>query len=102
MEVPDGGWLAEGNRADLIMVRTDRAHLVPRMRPVSGFVHQGQGSDVEAVMVDGAWLMKDGRVLSMDEAGIVAEADRIARRAWARMFAANPGMEVPPGFAPPA
>ncbi|WP_198375042.1 amidohydrolase family protein [Neoroseomonas rubea] len=102
MEVPDGGWLAQGNRADLIMVRTDRAHLVPRMRPVSGFVHQGQAADVVDVMVDGAWLMRDGRVLSMDEEVIVAEADRIARRAWAKMFADNPGLEVPRGFAPPA
>jgi len=100
MEVPDGGWLAEGNRADLIMVRTDRAHLVPRMRPVSGFVHQGQASDVTDVMVDGAWLMRDGRVTTMDEGEIVAEADAIARRAWARMFAENPGLEVPAGFAP--
>lgn len=100
MEVPDGGWLAPGNRADLIMVRTDRAHLVPRMRPVSGFVHQGQAADVTDVMVDGAWLMRDGQVLTMDEATIVREADRIARRAWARMFAENPSLEVPAGFAP--
>lgn len=102
MEVPDGGWLAPGNRADLIMVRTDRAHLVPRMRPVSGFVHQGQAADVTDVMVDGAWLMREGRVLTMDEEAIVAEADRIARHAWARMFAENPALEVPAGFAPPA
>lgn len=100
MEVPDGGWLAAGNRADLIMVRTDRAHLVPRMRPVSGFVHQGQAADVTDVMVDGAWIMRDGRVTTMDEAAIVAEADKVARRAWARMFAENPSLEVPPGFAP--
>jgi 5-methylthioadenosine/S-adenosylhomocysteine deaminase len=101
MEVPDGGWLAEGNRADLILVRTDRAHLVPRMRIVSSFVHQGQGRDVEDVMVDGSWVMRGGRVLTMDEDNIVAEADLIARRAWARLFAARPDLEVPPGFAPP-
>ena len=101
MEVPDGGWLAPGNRADLIMIRTDRAHLVPRMRMISSFVHQGQGRDVDAVMVDGAWLMRDGRVLTMDEDTIVAQADRIARRAWARLFAENPSLPIPTGFAPP-
>jgi cytosine/adenosine deaminase-related metal-dependent hydrolase len=100
LEVPDGGVLAPGNRADLIMIRTDRPHLVPLMRPVSSFVHQGQGADVQSVMVDGSWVMKDGKVLTMDEAAIVAEADRIARRAWVRLFAERPDLEVPPGFSP--
>ncbi|WP_270934819.1 amidohydrolase family protein [Falsiroseomonas oryzae] len=98
--VPDGGWLAPGNRADLIMIRTDRPHLVPLMRLVSTFVHQGQAADVEAVMVDGSWVMRDGVVRTMDEAAIVRDADRIARRAWARLFAERPDIEVPPGFAP--
>jgi 5-methylthioadenosine/S-adenosylhomocysteine deaminase len=100
MGIPDGGWLAPGNRADLILVRTDRAHLVPLMRLVSSFVHQGQAADVDSVMVDGAWVMRDGVVRTMDEAVIVREADRIARRAWAQLFAERPGLEVPPGFAP--
>lgn len=100
MGVADGGWLAPGNRADLIMIRTDRAHLVPRLRPVSAFVHQGQASDVESVMVDGRWIMRDSRVLTMDEPAIIREAEVIAHRAWAKLFAEHPEIEVPPGFAP--
>ena len=46
------------------------------------------------------WVMRDGRVLTMDEPRIVAEADRIARRAWARLFAERPDLAVPPGFVP--
>ena len=61
--VPDGGWLEAGNKADLIMVDLTRAHLVPVLRAVSTFVHQAQARDVEAVMVDGQWLMRDGKVL---------------------------------------
>ncbi|MBR0668579.1 amidohydrolase family protein [Roseomonas hellenica] len=101
MGIADGGWLAPGNRADLIMIRTDRAHLVPRLRPVSAFVHQGQASDVESVMVDGRWIMRDGRVLTMDEPAIIREAEAIARRAWAKLFAEHPEIAVPAGFAPP-
>jgi len=101
MGIEDGGWLAPGNRADLIVIRTDRPHLVPLMRLVSGFVHQGQAADVESVMVDGRWIMRDGRVLTLDEGAIVREADRIARRAWARLFAKRPDLPVPRGFAPP-
>ena len=47
--------------------RPQRAHMVPVLRAVSTFVHQAQARDVEAVMVDGKWLMKDGKVLTMDE-----------------------------------
>ncbi len=83
MGINDGGWLAPGNKADLIMIRTDRAHLVPRMKMLNTFVHQGQASDVESVMVDGRWIMRDGRVLTMDEAAIIKAADAIGQRAWA-------------------
>src|SRR5215510_363014 len=75
--IPDGGWLAPGNRADLIVVDLRKPHLTPALRPVSCFVHQGLASDVEAVMVDGRWIMRDGRVLTLDEPALVAEADRI-------------------------
>ena len=100
MGVKDGGWLAEGNLADLIMFRTDRAHLVPFLRPVSVFVHQGQAADIDHVMVDGQWLMREGQVLTMDEAALVREADAISNRAWSRLFHANPHYTIPEGFRP--
>jgi 5-methylthioadenosine/S-adenosylhomocysteine deaminase len=96
----DGGFLAEGSLADLVMVRTDRAHLAPFLRPVSAFVHQGQASDVTDVMVDGRWVMRDNAVLTMDEARVVREAEDVADRAWARLFAENPHYEIPEGFRP--
>lgn len=100
MGIPDGGVLAPGMLADLIMLRTARAHLVPFLRPVSVFVHQGQASDISDVMVDGQWLMRDGAVLTMDEAAVVAEADAVADRAWARLFAERPDLVPPAGFRP--
>jgi 5-methylthioadenosine/S-adenosylhomocysteine deaminase len=96
--VPDGGWLAPGNRADLILIDLRKPHLTPALRVVSCFVHQGLASDVDAVMVDGRWLMRDGRVLTLDEPAIVAEADRIARAAWRRLFERRPELARPPGF----
>jgi 5-methylthioadenosine/S-adenosylhomocysteine deaminase len=96
--VPDGGWLAPGNRADLILVDLRQPHLTPALRAVSCFVHQGQARDVEAVMVDGRWLMRDGRVLTIDEPAVVAEADRVARRAWRRLFEARPDLARPPAL----
>jgi 5-methylthioadenosine/S-adenosylhomocysteine deaminase len=100
--IDDGGWLAPGNRADLIMIDLRRAHLVPLLRAVSCLVHQGQARDVEAVMVDGRWLMRDGVLLTMDEASIVREADRIGRAAWQRLFAERPALIPPTGWHPVA
>ena len=71
----------------------------PALREVSTFVHQGQAGDVEAVMVDGRWLMRDGHVLALDETAIVEEAAVIARRAWGRLFAERPDLPRPPGMA---
>lgn len=96
--VPDGGWLAPGNRADLVLVDLRRAHFTPVLRVVSCLVHQGQARDVEGVMVDGRWLMREGRVLTLDEAQLLEEADRAARGAWRRLFAARPDLVPPPGL----
>jgi 5-methylthioadenosine/S-adenosylhomocysteine deaminase len=100
--VPDGGWLKPGNKADLIVVDLDRAHLVPVLRAVATFVHQGQARDVESVMVDGRWLMRDGAVLTMDEPTVLAEAQRVANAAWKRQFRARLDLKVPAGFSPDA
>jgi 5-methylthioadenosine/S-adenosylhomocysteine deaminase len=96
--VSDGGWLGPGNRADLILVDLRKPHLTPALRVVSCFVHQGMASDVEAVMVDGRWIMRGGRVLTLDEPALVAEADRIARTAWRILFERRPELARPPGL----
>jgi 5-methylthioadenosine/S-adenosylhomocysteine deaminase len=96
--VPDGGWLAPGNRADLMVVDLRTPHLTPALRVVSDVVHNGQAGDVESVMVDGRWLMRDRRVLTLDEPALVAEADRVARAAWGRLFAERPDLACPAGL----
>jgi 5-methylthioadenosine/S-adenosylhomocysteine deaminase len=98
--VADGGALVPGNKADLIVIDLQRPHLVPVLRVVSDYVHQGQGSDVEAVMVDGRWIMRGGEILTMDEERIVAEAQRLGRKAWRRLFDSRPDLAIPKGFAP--
>jgi cytosine/adenosine deaminase-related metal-dependent hydrolase len=98
--IEDGGWLAPGNLADLIVVDLRRAHLVPVTRPVSTFLHQGQSRDIESVMIDGRWIMREHRILTMDEDKIVAEADRIGRRAWTELFEGSATISPPTGFLP--
>lgn len=61
-------------------------------------MHNGQASDVRDVMVDGRFVMRDRRVLTLDEAAVVAEADRLARAAWRRLFAQRRDLVPPAGF----
>jgi 5-methylthioadenosine/S-adenosylhomocysteine deaminase len=76
--------------------------MVPVLRAVSTFVHQAQAGDVEAVMVDGRWLMKRGKVLAMDEEAVLAEAQRVANTAWPRLFRKRRDLRIPDGFLPDA
>ena len=100
--VPNAGWLEAGNKADMIVIDLQRAHLVPMLRAVSNFVHNGQARDVEGVMVDGKWTMRDGKVLTMDEPGIVARAQKTANECWSRLFRKRFDLKIPAGFSPHA
>ncbi|MFI5270345.1 MAG: hypothetical protein ACHQ7M_23450, partial [Chloroflexota bacterium] len=66
---------------------------VPTVRLVSTFVHNGQAGDVESVMVDGRWIMRDGQHAPIDEADVVSRAEDLARQAWRRLAERFP--EVP-------
>jgi 5-methylthioadenosine/S-adenosylhomocysteine deaminase len=84
------GSLEVGRKADLIVLDTRRAHLVPAGRIVSAWIHNGQPSDIESSMVDGRFIMRNRKVLTMDEASVVAEADKVGRRIWKQVQAAGP------------
>jgi len=84
------GVLEVGKKADLLVVDTLRAHLVPAGRIVSAWIHNGQPSDIESVMIDGQFVMRDRKVLTMDEQSLIAEADKVGRRIWGQVQAAGP------------
>ncbi|MSO61569.1 MAG: hypothetical protein EXQ50_05690 [Acidobacteria bacterium] len=84
------GSLEVGKKADLLVVDTLRAHLVPAGRIVSAWIHNGQPADIESVMIDGQFVMRNRKVLTMDEDAIIAEADKAGRRIWSQVKAAGP------------
>ena len=84
------GSLAVGKKADLIVLDTLRAHLVPAGRILSAWIHNGQASDIESSMVDGQFIMRNRKVLTMDEDMIIAEADKVGRRIWNKVLEAGP------------
>ena len=88
------GVLEAGRKADLLVVNTQRAHLVPAGRFLSAWIHNGQASDIESVMIDGQFVMRDNNVLTMDEAAVIAEADKVSKRIWGAVQKAGP-VEIP-------
>jgi 5-methylthioadenosine/S-adenosylhomocysteine deaminase len=71
------GSLEPGKRADLVVVGLDEPRLHPLYDPVSHLVYVAKGADVRDVVVEGRVIMRDRRVLTLDEKAVIAEADRL-------------------------
>jgi 5-methylthioadenosine/S-adenosylhomocysteine deaminase len=96
------GTLEAGKKADLFIINAMRPHLVPTLRIASAFVHNGQPSDVTDVMVDGRWLMRDGKVLTIDEVKVIQQAERIGHAVWRRLVQRYPNVPFPISLPPHA
>ena len=79
------GSLEPGKRADLIVLDLDQAHNVPRFARdddsvYAQIVYASKSTDVVDVMCNGRWLMRDRRLLTLDEAALRSAAADVARR----------------------
>ena len=72
------GSIEAGKRADLIVVGMRRARQTPRYDALSHLVYATRGDDVETTVVDGRVLMRDRKVLTLDEAAVLDEAEAFA------------------------
>ena len=82
------GSLEAGKRADIAILRLDRVHNVPRYdlspdNTYSQLVYAANAGDVQHVMIDGHWVMRDQVILTLDEAQVQTEAQRIAAQVGA-------------------
>lgn len=83
------GSLEVGKKADLFVLNTLKPYLVPRGRLVSAVIHGGHPSDIESVMIDGEFVMRDNKVLTLDEQAVLREADAVGRRIWNQVGPVN-------------
>ena len=83
------GSLEVGKKADLFVLNTLKPYLVPAGRLVSAVIHGGHPSDIEAVMVDGEFIMRDNKVLTLDEPALLREADAVGKRIWSAVGPVN-------------
>lgn len=72
------GSLETGKKADIILVDTNKPHLVPMYNPVSHIVYSATGSDVRDVIINGEIIVQNRKILTLNMDDILAEARRFA------------------------
>ena len=79
------GSLEAGKRADVIVVNLNSLHSTPHAKDlVSALVYSGQTSDVQSVVIDGNIVMKDRKLVTIDEESVIAEAGREGAELFSR------------------
>jgi cytosine/adenosine deaminase-related metal-dependent hydrolase len=88
------GSLEVGKKADVITVDPWKPHLQPVHMLVDTLVEKATGADVDTVVCDGKVLMRDRRVLAVEEDAVleraVAEARLMRQRAGLDPLAGQP------------
>jgi 5-methylthioadenosine/S-adenosylhomocysteine deaminase len=74
------GSIEAGKRADVLVVGMSRPRQQPLFDPVSQIVYASRGDDVETTIVNGKILMRDRKVLTLNQAAVLADARKAADR----------------------
>ena len=72
------GSLEPAKRADVIIVSMSGARQTPMYDPLSHLVYVTRGDDVQTTIVNGRILMRDRKVLTLNEADVLTEARALA------------------------
>lgn len=86
------GSIEVGKKADLTLIDLATPAMHPAIHPLSNIVHYGHPGIVHSVICDGAFLMRDRRLTTIDEPALLHEAEQATERVWTRMLAANPDL----------
>jgi 5-methylthioadenosine/S-adenosylhomocysteine deaminase len=79
------GSIEAGKHADMAIVELGRLHSAPRYHYApdaifSHLVYSARAGDTRDVLVDGHWLMRERKLLTVDETGVLRQAQSIADR----------------------
>ena len=56
--------------------------MVPLRDPIKNIVFNATSQDLRDVMVDGAWVMREGQVLNVDERAVSEALQQAGERVW--------------------
>jgi 5-methylthioadenosine/S-adenosylhomocysteine deaminase len=79
------GSLVPGKRADLILLGVQRVHNSPKFQRdpegiYSQIIYAAKSTDISDMMVNGQWLMRNRTLLTLDEDGLIEEAQDYAKK----------------------
>lgn len=78
------GSLEVGKKADLIVVDPYGPSMMPVNDKIASLVTAMHSNNIQSTMCDGKWLMRDRKVLSLDEDAIIEEANARAKAIYDR------------------
>ena len=77
---PDIGVIREGAAADLIFLNLDAPSLFPNNNILSALCYSANGSEVESVMINGKFVMRDRQLLTIDQERVYYEVGKIVEK----------------------
>lgn len=78
------GSIEAGKRADMIVVDLNQLHSSPSPDVISALVYSAQASDVRTTIINGRLVMRDRQLLTLNEPGVIDDANREASALAAR------------------
>ena len=87
------GSLEAGKKADLVVVNPNTATMLPMHDPIANMVSSMRSENIESVMADGTWLMRNKEILAVKEQEILEEAKKRATEIRKRA-----GIQLPERF----
>ena len=79
----DLGRIAAGAKADLLFWDVNSMFMVPLRDPIKNIVYNAAAEDLKDVMIDGEWVMRDRKVLHLDEQVVSQKLQEAGERVWA-------------------
>ena len=74
------GRLSAGMLADVVLVDTLSSHMRPLHDPLAALVYSARAADVHTVIVGGEVIVRDHKILTMDEQAIIQRAQQRAEQ----------------------
>jgi 5-methylthioadenosine/S-adenosylhomocysteine deaminase len=72
------GSLEVGKKADLVIINPRTANMLPMHDPISNLVNSMKTENIESTMVNGRWLMREKKILTIAEEDVYREAEERA------------------------
>jgi cytosine/adenosine deaminase-related metal-dependent hydrolase len=78
----DLGKIAKGAKADMVFFKANSLRMAPLRDPIKNIVYNATGEDVDKVMIDGKFVVEDGKTVHLDQDKIAGQFQKALERLW--------------------